>query len=110
MSMIYEMRTYTCRVGKLPLALKQFEEMLPIWERLGIRQAGVWTVAVGECNQCMHYMIAWESYAERDTKWTAFLNDAEWIKRHEAMSASEADIYQFTSNCILIPTSFSAVR
>jgi hypothetical protein len=108
--MIYEMRSYTCRVGKLPLALKQFEEMLPIWGRLGIRQAGVWTTAIGECNQRMHYMIAWESYAERDVKWTAFLNDPEWIKQHEAISPQEADIYQFTSNSILIPASFSAVR
>ena len=47
--MIYELRIYHCVPGRLPALLKRFETTtLKIWERHGIRQAGFWTVMVGE--------------------------------------------------------------
>ena len=47
--MIYELRIYHCVVGRLPALLKRFETTtLELWQRHGIRQAGFWTVLVGE--------------------------------------------------------------
>ena len=54
-------------------------------------------------------MLAWESLAERESKWTAFLKDPAW---HKARDESERDgpIVANISNQILTPTSFSAMR
>src|SRR5580693_3785486 len=83
--MIHELRVYHCVPGRLPALLKRFETItLGIWERHGIRQAGFWTVLVGESNQDLHYLVQWESLAEREKKWNAFMADPEWqTKRAE---------------------------
>jgi NIPSNAP len=92
--MIYELRIYHCVVGRLPALLKRFESTtLELWQRHGIRQAGFWTVLVGEGgNQDLHYLLAWESLAERETKWNKFATDPEWLSKrfdHEHVSAAD---------------------
>ena len=80
--MIYELRIYHCVPGQLPALLKRFETVtLSIWERHGIQQAGFWTTLVGASNMTLTYMLAWRSLAERETKWTAFQADPEWIAK-----------------------------
>ena len=70
--MIYELRIYEVVPGKLPDLNRRFETItLKIWERLGIRQAGFWVADVGTSNE-LTYLIAWESMAEREQKWTTF--------------------------------------
>ena len=108
--MIYEMRKYHCLPGRMPALLKRFETAtLAIWELHGIRQAGFWTCLVGPSNLELVYMLAWESMAERETKWNAFMADPDWNK---ARAASEADgpIVTNVANSFLQPTSFSSVR
>ena len=62
--MIYEMRVYRCVPGRLPALLKRFENTtLKLWEKHGIRQAGFFTTLVGESNQELTYLLAWESLA-----------------------------------------------
>ena len=75
--MIYELRIYHCVTGRLPALLKRFETTtLELWKRHGIRQAGFWTVLVGDGgNQDLHYLLAWESLAEREAKWNKFVSD-----------------------------------
>ena len=89
--MIYEIRVYRCVPGRLPALLKRFETItLKLWEKHGIRQAGFWTTLVGESNQDLTYMLAWESLAERDQKWGAFSTDPEWVsKRAETEKKAE---------------------
>jgi len=90
--------------------LKRFETAaLRLWDRHGIRQAGVWTTAVGESNNDLTYLLAWESLAERERKWSAFTSDPEWV---EARRESERDgpIVANIVSSILKPTSFSGVR
>ena len=87
--MIYETRVYRCIPGRLPALLKRFETTtLKLWEKHGIKQAGFFTTLVGESNQELTYMVAWESLAEREKKWTAFQADPDWIA---ARAQSEAD-------------------
>jgi len=53
--MIYELRVYHCVPGRLPALLKRFETItLELWKRHGIRQAGFWTVLVGDSNQDLY--------------------------------------------------------
>ena len=108
--MIYELRVYHCLPGRLPALLKRFDEVtLKIWDRYGIRQAGFWTTEIGGSNHDLYYLLAWESLAEREEKWTAFAQDPEWL---EARAASEADgpILSSLSNEILKTTSFSSIK
>ena len=108
--MIYELRIYSCIPGRLPNLLKRFEtKTLDIWKRHGIRPVGFWTVLVGDGNNDLHYMLAWESLAEREQKWNTFQADPE---RHTARDESEKDgmIIAHIKSAFLRPTTFSAIR
>ncbi|MBV1692995.1 MAG: NIPSNAP family protein [Hyphomicrobiales bacterium] len=108
--MQYELRIYDCCPGRLPALLKRFDTAtLKIWERHGIRQAGFWTTVIGENNNRLYYLLAWESLAEREKKWATFMADPEWIA---ARAASEADgpILANVSSQILAPAAFSSVK
>ena len=105
--MIHELRIYHCVPGRLPALLKRFETItLKLWERHGIRQAGFWTVAIGESNQDLYYLLEWESLAEREQKWTAFATDPEWLERR-AETERDGQIVASVNNQILQPTAFS---
>ena len=107
--MIYEMRVYRCLPGRLPALLKRFETVtLKVWAKHGIRQAGFWTTLVGESNNDLTYLLAWDSMAERETKWPAFLSDPEWIAGREA-SEKDGPIVANVSNQFLAPTAFSSL-
>jgi hypothetical protein len=82
---------------------------LTIWAKHGIRQAGFFTTAVGENSNRLTYLLAWESMAEREAKWAAFVSDPAW---HKARDDSERDgpILSNVSNQFLAPTAFSSVK
>ena len=108
--MIYEMRNYHCVPGRLPALLKRFETItLELWKKHGIRQAGFWTVVVGESSQDLIYLLAWESLAEREQKWGAFQSDPDWIAKR-AETERDGPIIASVSNQLLQPTAFSSVR
>jgi hypothetical protein len=108
--MIHELRIYRCLPNRLPALLNRFENTtLPLWERHGIKQAGFWTTLVGESNNELTYLIAWESMAERETKWTAFASDPEWLAKR-AESEKDGPIVANVMNAFLQPTAFSSVK
>ena len=108
--MIYEQRIYRCIPGRLPALLARFENhTLKIWDKHGIKQAGFWTVLVGDGNHDLHYMVAWDSLADREVKWNAFQADPAW---HKARDDSERDgpIIANITSAFLKPTAFSSVK
>jgi hypothetical protein len=108
--MIYELRIYECMPNRMPALLKRFESVtLDMFRKHGIRQAGFWTTLVGESNQNLFYLLAWESLAEREKKWTAFATDPDWIAKR-AESERDGPIVARFSNQFLEPTAFSAVK
>jgi hypothetical protein len=108
--MLHELRIYRCVPGRLPALLKRFETItLALWDKHGIRQAGFWTTVIGDNNQDLHYLLEWASLAERETKWTAFQNDPDWIAKRAETERDGAIVAQVT-NMILQPTSFSSVK
>jgi len=107
--MIYELRVYHCMPGRLPALVKRFETVtVALFEKHGIRQVGFWTVAIGESNQDLVYILQWESLTDRDKKFAAFQADPEWIA---ARAKSEADgpLVASITNTVLTPTKFSAL-
>jgi len=108
--MIYEIRVYRCVPGRLPALNNRFATItLKLWEKHGIKQAGFWTTLVGESNQDLTYLLAWESLADRDKKWAAFQADPEWIAKR-AETEKDGPIVQNVSNQLLVPTAYSSVK
>jgi hypothetical protein len=108
--MIYEMRIYRCLPGRLPALLKRFESAtLALWAKHGVRQAGFWTTVIGESNNDLTYLLAWESLAEREIRWTAFLADPAWIKARDDSERDGPIIANIVSS-LLQPTAFSSVK
>ena len=108
--MLYELRVYRCIPGRLPALIKRFDTTtLKLWEKHGIRQVGFWTTLIGESNQELTYMLAWDSLAEREQKWNTFMADPEWIGKR-AESQKDGEIVENIVSQILQPTSFSALK
>jgi hypothetical protein len=108
--MIYELRVYHCVPGRLPNLLKRFETVtLKIWEKHGIKQAGFWTVLVGDTNQALYYLLAFDSMADREKKWNTFQSDPEWLAAR-AETEKDGPIVAKIENQFLQPTAFSSVK
>ena len=108
--MIHELRIYHTASGKLPELLNRFENItLKIWERIGIRQAGFWTVVIGENNHDLIYLIEWKSMVEREEKWNIFQADPEWHTKR-AETEKNGPLVTSITNSILQPTAFSSVK
>lgn len=101
--MLHERRVYHAAPKKLGQALSRFEKHnLPIYKRLGIKCIGVWTVAIGEANDQLIYILEWENLAERERKWPTFLQDEEW-QRIWAETDQDGALIRFASNEIWQP-------
>lgn len=108
--MIHELRIYHCVPGRLPDLNKRFETItLKLWEKHGIRPVGFWTTVIGESNNDLSYLLAWESLAEREQKWAAFASDPDWLRQRAETEKNGPLITHFT-NSILAPTSYSAMK
>lgn len=107
--MIYELRIYRCAPNRLPALLNRFEKVtLGIWKEKGIRPVGFWTTMVGESNNDLFYLLAWDSLAEREQKWNDFASDPHWLAK-KAESERDSPITLSISNSFLQPTAFSAL-
>lgn len=108
--MIYELRVYRCLPGRMPALLRRFEAAtLRIWEKHGIHQAGFWTTLIGESNNDLTYLLAWDSLADREARWNAFIADPEWIAARNDSEKDGPIVANITSS-LLQPTGFSSVR
>ena len=108
--MLYEMRIYHCIPGRLAALNKRFESTtLKLGKKHGIRQVGFWTDLIGDSNQKLTYMLAWESLTEREKKWNAFAADPEWHAKR-AESEKDGPIVAHLENSILTPTTYSKLK
>ncbi|WP_022720015.1 NIPSNAP family protein [Rhodopseudomonas sp. B29] len=108
--MILESRVYRCVPGKLPAVLKRFETItLKLFDKHGIRQAGFFTTLVGASSQELTYFLTWDSLADRERRWTAFVTDPEWLAA-KAETEKDGQIVDTITNQLLVPTAFSSVK
>lgn len=108
--MLHELRIYHCMPGRLPDLNKRFETItLKLWEKHGIRQVGFWTVAIGESNNDLYYLLQWDSLAERERKWAAFATDPDWLVAR-AETEKNGQLITHLTNYMLAPTAYSALK
>ena len=107
--MLYELRVYTALPGRMPDLITRFKDhTVSIWRRHGIRPVGFWTTLIGRSTSELTYILAWNSLADRETKWAAFERDQEWLHVRDE-SEKDGPIVGRISSQILSPTSFSAL-
>ncbi|NNN07258.1 MAG: NIPSNAP family protein [Elusimicrobia bacterium] len=108
--MIHELRVYHCLPGRLPDLHARFENVtLKFWAEYGIRPVGFWTTLIGPSNQTLHYLLEWDSLAERETRWNAFAADPRWIAARTE-TEKNGPIVERIENILLTPTPYSKPR
>ena len=108
--MLYELRIYSPNPGKhADLHARFANHTLKLWDSHGIRQVGFWTVAIGEANNDLYYILEWESLAEREKKWAAFMTDPVWVET-KRVSELAGPILAKITNLMLTPTAYSKMK
>ena len=108
--MIYEYRVYEAMPGKLPELHARFRNhTLKLFERHGMMNVGYWTASVGDYNNRLIYLLAFEDAGKRDEAWDGFRNDPDW---HRVVAESEANgpLVARVSNSLLAPTDYSPMQ
>jgi hypothetical protein len=108
--MIHELRVYHAVPGQMAKLQTRFRDQLPpVWEKHGIHSIGFWTTLIGESSDQLTYILQWESLADLETRWTAFLNDSACHKVRDE-GERNGPIVASISNQILTPTAFSTLK
>lgn len=108
--MIYELRVYHAMPGRLPdLNARFVNHTLKLWERFNIRPVGFWTTLVGDNNNDLTYLLEWDSLAQREQSWNAFVADKEWLTIR-AETEKNGPLVSSITNSILTPTAYSQLR
>lgn len=107
--MLYELRIYEIVPGRMPDINARFANVTTeLFKKHGIRAIGFWENIIGTSNQLV-YILAWESLAERERKWDAFLADPDWLKAR-ATSEDKGPFVARSHNTIMRPTTYSAMK
>ena len=70
---------------------------------------GMLAILAGGVLLSLEGRLAWDSLAERETKWTAFQSDPEWIAKR-AETEKDGQIVANIVTAFLQPTRFSSVK
>lgn len=104
--MIYELRIYEAVPGRMAALHERFATITSgFFRKHDIRVVGYWTDLIGS-NDRLTYLVAWESLADRERRWTAFATDPEWIAARNKTEES-GPIVARVSNTIMAPTAYS---
>ncbi|GGE48775.1 NIPSNAP family protein [Halopseudomonas oceani] len=104
--MIFEMRTYTIKIGRLNNYINHFEKIgMPIISKYATL-VGYWHTEIGELNQVIH-IWSYNDLNERAQKRDELYKDAEWLSEFipEAMNMLEKQ-----ESKILSASNFSPIK
>lgn len=105
---IYELRTYRLFPHNRVWAYERFRTgTVRIFEKLGIVALGFWTVAVGDGEGDLVYLVRWESYEERERAWRSLASDPEWHEIRRVTEEMHGELVGRTSSILMAPTDFS---
>ena len=83
--MLYELRTYHAMPGRLPDLNRRFAEItMDFFKKHGIQVVGFWTNELGGSSDQLIYMLAYDSLADREKKWSGFFADKDRLAKFVA--------------------------
>lgn len=108
--MLYELRTYTAMPGRLPDLNKRFAEItMGYFEKYKISVVGFWTNELGGASDQLIYLLAYDSLADREQKWNAFVADKERLAKFAETEKNGFLVRRLTAQ-ILRPTAYSPMK
>lgn len=108
--MIYEYRVYEAMPGKLNELHARFRDhTLSLFEKHGFKNVGYWTVDVGDANDRLIYIVAFEDAGQRERAWASFGADPEW-QRVVVESEADGKLTARILNSTLLPTDYSPLQ
>lgn len=108
--MLYEYRIYEAMSGKLDELHARFRNhTLKLFEKHGIRNIGYWTADIGDANDRLIYIVAFDDPAQRERAWASFSADPEW-RRVVAESEANGKLVARILNTTLKPTDYSPLQ
>jgi hypothetical protein len=108
--MLYELRIYTVMPGRMPDLHKRFSEItLGYFKKHGIQVTGFWTNELGGASDQLIYILAYESLAEREKKWGAFVADQERLAKFAETERNGPLVKRLTAH-MLRPTPYSPMQ
>ena len=108
--MLYEYRRYEVNPGKKPELDARFKDLtLPLWEKHGMKAVGMFDVEVGTMTNEFHYILAWDSLADREKKWSGFFSDKERLAKFAETEKNGPLVRNLTAH-ILRPTAYSPMQ
>jgi hypothetical protein len=110
--MIYEMRRYDAMPGKMANLHELMKTLaIPVFERLGITVVGCFNPIVGDDENCLIYLLAYEDMGARQKAWEQFLVDPEWTSGRAAMAVKFGGPVVAKSNSLFLkPTDYSGLK
>ena len=107
---IYELRTYTVMPGRMADLNRRFAEItLGYFEKYGIQVVGFWTNELGGSSDQLIYMLGYDSLADREQKWSAFIRDADRVAAFAETEKNGPLLHHITAH-ILRPTNYSPMK
>ncbi len=106
--MIYEYRVYEALPGKMGTLVEIMKVAVPVFKRLGMNPTPIWKPSVGANNNSIVYMLAFKDMEDRNRKWDAFRDDAEWKEKRAKFGPDPVTETQF--NSFLKPTDHSPAK
>ena len=108
--MLYELRTYHVMPGRLPDLNRRFADItMGYFKKHGIEVVGFWTNELGGASDELIDLLAWESLADREKKWGAFVGDQERLAKFAETEKNGPLVRTLTAQ-ILRPTAYSPLK
>ncbi len=108
--MLYELRTYTVMPGRMADLNRRFAEItLGYFEKYSIQVVGFWTNELGGSSDQLIYLLAYDSLADREQKWSAFAADRERLDAFRETEKNGPLVKRLTAH-ILRPTAYSPMQ
>ncbi len=106
---LYELRIYEVVPGRMPALHKRFREVTSkMFAKHDIKVVAYWEDVIGVNNK-LTYLVEWESLAQREQLWDAFVTDPEWLAAR-VKSEEDGPIVARVTNTILRPTDYSPMK
>ena len=108
--MIYELRTYSAMPGRLPDLHRRFADITNgFFTKYGIQVVGFWTNEIGGASDQLIYILAYDSLADREKKWGAFIADPERVAKFAETEKNGPLVRRLTAQ-MLRPTPYSPMQ
>jgi hypothetical protein len=96
--------------GRLPDLNRRFAEItLGYFKKHSIQVVGFWTNELGGASDQLIYILGYESLADREKKWSAFLADQERLAKFAETEKNGPLVRRLTAQ-ILRPTAYSPMQ